>query len=188
MLRKLLLFLPLLVSACVTHGSPRLEACLSDPNVMPAYRASPAKYKTVIGGVDKQGAVHCYWQEYPTAMKMPWFTSRNAQCEQEAGPCTVIASGDAVLLNYAAILEPRTINGPTVTAQSSSFDLRPIWHLIGEFAEAFVSGYAMGVGYAATAPRPVVVNVPAASAPKPSFQCTPQMGFLVDGAPNYVCR
>lgn len=181
--RIVALSLAFLLASCATSGAPELESCLADPEIMPLYRASTSDSKVLVGGVDARGQVHCYWEEFRSGLGLPHTTAAWKQCKADTGSCTVIANVNYVQLNFVPVLnEGRPIPGYGY-APTKALDLRPIWHLVGQFAEAFITGYAMGTAYGATAPRTIVVS----PASRERYRCTPD-SYGAGQPVAYTCR
>src|SRR4051794_19384725 len=93
------LMISIAIASCATSGSTQLAACLADSVVMEQYRVSSAQMKVVVGGLDKERQVHCYWSEFRPMWTMANSSAAWKQCKEEVSGCAVVANGDHIVLN-----------------------------------------------------------------------------------------
>jgi len=162
--------------AFATVGSPRLAACLNDPEIMPAYMSNPSRKKVMVGGIGLDGRVACYWSDVGGLLGRVQQSEAWQACEFNRNTdCTWLADANRVMLvRFQRDLAP----SKAVASSGPS----PIWYLIGQFAGGLATGYMATAAARATTPTGP------ASAPRTPYRCAPDLMLPGAQAPSYTCR
>lgn len=189
----LLLSAPL--TACVTNGSPRLQACLDQGHpVAKEFFTSTNARKVLVGGIGPAGEVQCFWGEADGFNGALLGSTPIKVCEDNGTKCTFLANATGVVQSGFE----RDFAQPRISSASEpSVSAGVAWFLLGQFAQGVAYSFGMHAGtpsqpqFRSSPPLAAATNSATNAVVTPgksSTRCAPITMPAAGQFPTYMCR